>query len=147
MRWLSTIRRVGFAAALAALAAGCGSSGSVVVDKDDPMGMSSLTELGEAYRFYTLKNKRPPQKATEIDELEMMSPNGVIAARQGDVVVEWGVNLTDVESSEPGAVKSDQVLAYQKQAPEEGGYVLLLDRTVKKMSAEEFKAAPKASSK
>jgi hypothetical protein len=146
MRWLSAIRGAGFAAALAALAAGCGSSGSVAVE-DDPVAVSSLTELGEAYRFYTLKNKRPPQKAAEIDELEMMSPSGVIAARQGDVVVEWGANLTDVESSEPGAVKSDQVLAYQKQAPEEGGYVLLLDRSVKKMSAEEFKAAPRASAK
>lgn len=53
----------------------------------------------------------------------------------------------DVESSEPGVVKSEEVLAYQKQVPEEGGYALLLDCMVKKASAEEFEAALKASAK
>ena len=36
-----------------------------------------------------------------------------------------------------------EVLAYENDAPNTGGYVLLTSGEVKKMSASEFKAAPK----
>ena len=54
-----------------------------------------------------------------------------------EIIVFYGVPLQD------GA--SDQVIAYEKQTPESGGRVLMQDgRTIKKMTADEFKAAPKA---
>jgi hypothetical protein len=37
------------------------------------------------------------------------------------------------------------VLAYEKNVPNEGGRVLLLNRTIKTMTPEEFKAATRAS--
>jgi hypothetical protein len=57
------------------------------------------------------------------------------AIRTGDVVYIWGAGYAD------GA---KQVVAYEKKAPTEGGYVLLQDGTVKKMTADEFKSAPQA---
>jgi hypothetical protein len=45
---------------------------------------------------------------------------------------------TDVEPSSP---PSDDVLAYWKTVPEMGGPVLMLDRRIRTMTAEEFKAA------
>ena len=40
--------------------------------------------------------------------------------------------------SDPSAI-----LAYEKDAPEKGGYVVLFDGTVKKVSVEEFASTPK----
>ena len=39
---------------------------------------------------------------------------------------------------------SHEVLAYEKKVPDSGGLVLMLDRTIKEMSREEFKAAKMA---
>jgi hypothetical protein len=63
--------------------------------------------------------------------------------KQGEIVVQWGAKLPDT-GEEPGKVSAPEILAYQKIAPEQGGYVLLLDRTIKKMTADQFKVAPKA---
>lgn len=61
------------------------------------------------------------------------------------VISSWrgGATLPDTKE-EPGQSTAPEILAYGKEVPESGGYVLLLDRTVKKMTAEEFRAAPKA---
>ena len=42
---------------------------------------------------------------------------------------------------EPSSPESDEVLAYWKTVPEKGGPVLMLDRRLRRMTAEEFKAA------
>ena len=42
---------------------------------------------------------------------------------------------------------SNKVVAYDKQAETAGGLVLLQDGTVKQMTADEFKAAPKGGKK
>jgi hypothetical protein len=55
-------------------------------------------------------------------------------------VVLWGTPL----KGEGQTGKDEEVLAYQKEVPAQGGYVLLSAGTVKKMSASEFQSAPKA---
>ncbi len=47
-------------------------------------------------------------------------------------------------SEGPGKGPDDVVLAYEKNVPTEGGLVLMLNRSVKKLTADEFKAARKA---
>lgn len=133
------------APALLGLAAGCGGGGPGA-GAENPMENIVLNDVGEAYRFHSLQKNKPPGKLADLVAFEQAGPNGVAAVKSGEIVVLWGATLTDL-SEEPGKVKSDQVLAYPKQAPEQGGSVLLLDRTVKKMTAEEFKAAPKAGKK
>jgi hypothetical protein len=59
------------------------------------------------------------------------------------VVLLYGALLADTKE-EPGDGSSSEVLAYQKDVPQSGGKVLMLDRTVKSMTAEEFKSAKKA---
>jgi hypothetical protein len=44
---------------------------------------------------------------------------------------------------DPGHAESSEFLAYQKDVPEQGGYVLLLSRTIKQLTADECKAAPR----
>ncbi len=45
----------------------------------------------------------------------------------------------------PQGEPADAVLAYRKTVPEQGGQVLMQDGwTIKSMTADEFKAAPKA---
>ena len=57
--------------------------------------------------------------------------------KSGQIIVFYGVPLQD------GA--SDQIIAYEKETPEKGGHVLMVDgKTVKKMTPDEFKSAKKA---
>ena len=56
------------------------------------------------------------------------------------VVLRYGAMLSDTKE-EPGQTPSDELLAYESQVPEKGGRVLMLDRTIKTMTPEEFKVA------
>ena len=126
-------------AALPLLAAGCGSSGDQPVSKDD-LAVIELGDAGEVYRLYTLEKGRPPGKTADLSPLDRVSPAGVQAIQSGRVVVRFGAKLPDTGET-PGTGPGDEVLAYEKQVPESGGRVLMLNRTVKAMTAEEFKAA------
>ena len=62
--------------------------------------------------------------------------------KSGDLIVHWGAPLS------PEDVTADAVLAYVKPVPEQGGNVLMQDcKTIKTMTAAEFKTAPKATSR
>ncbi len=121
---------------------GCG-SGSTPITSENPEDGIVLTEVGEAYRSYQLLKGRPPNSAKEATTMERNSPRGVVAIKDGNVIVNWGAKLPDT-GEEPSGVSAPEILAYQKKVPEQGGYVLLLDRSIKKMTADEFKAAKPA---
>jgi hypothetical protein len=126
----------------ALMLSGC-SGGNAPANDAEAKDSTSLSEVGEAYRSYTIAKKKPPQKLGDLLAAEAIGGNGVALAKSGDIVVQWGAVLPDT-NEEPGGTSSLEILAYGKAVPEQGGFVLLLDRTVKKMTAEEFKAAPKA---
>jgi hypothetical protein len=121
------------------LSAGCGSSGgggSFEVAPDNGERYV-LVELGEMLRNRMLDTKTPPRSQAEIARYENAGPSAFNKIQKGEIVVLWGSN--------PQEGASDKVLAYEKQTPQSGGFVLMQDgTTVKKMTAEEFKAAPKA---
>src|SRR5205823_3309087 len=133
---------------MAAWLCGCGGGQATLgpAEAAEAKQSSTLTDVAEAYRVYSITKNQPPKKAADMDTVAAIGGNGVPAVRAGEIVVQWGATLPDT-NEEPGKNPSPQVLAYWKQVPEQGGYVLMLDRTVKKMTAEEFKAAPKAGAK
>ena len=136
-------RNLAWICCLGLAAVGCGGSSRPVTKED--MLETSLNDVGDIYRTYVVMNKKPPKTLGDLARLERMSPAGVVALRSGEVVVRFGANLPDTDI-EPGKSSSDEVLAYEKQVPEAGGKVLMLDRTIRQMTADEFKAAPKAGS-
>jgi hypothetical protein len=100
----------------------------------------ALSDVGELYRLYQQEKKKPPAKAADLTKMEMVAPSGAIAIKTGEVVVRLGATLPSIEEGPPSG-SSDEVLAYYKDVPQSGGQVLMLNRTVKTMTAEEFKAA------
>ena len=122
-------------------ATGCGPSNKPLTPDEE--GENTLVQVGEMYRSYQISAKKPPRKFSDLVSVRAVSGNGYEAVRTGGVVLRYEATLPDTKE-EPGDAVSDAVLAYQKQVPESGGKVLMLDRRVKTMTADEFKAAKKA---
>src|SRR5262245_31037702 len=85
----------------------------------------------------------PPSKLSDLDKRRSLFPKGYDAIKSGEVVVLWGAPM----QGEGQVGKNEAVAAYEKNVPTEGGFVLLSAGTVKRMTAEEFAAAPKAGKK
>jgi hypothetical protein len=128
--------------------AGCGGGPDVKPIAPDEQG---LRELAAEYRDFFRKNKRGPKGLNEIQGTDkgrgrgkgkrqgqgQDSPNAIQMIKSGELVVQWGAPLSPA---------GDAVLAYLKSVPDQGGSVLMADGdTIKTMTADEFKAAPKAS--
>jgi hypothetical protein len=125
---------------LAIVAAGCG-------DTNQPrsagqVGQQLLADVGDLCRHFQFMKNKAPRSLADLNTVRHMAGNGFEAIRVGKVVLLYGATLPDT-GEEPVEAGADQVLAYEKPVPESGGYVLMLNRVVKKMSAEEFKAAPR----
>jgi hypothetical protein len=80
---------------------------------------------------------RPPAKLADLDRYKSMYPRGYDAVKSESIVVLWGTPL----KGEGDVGKDEVVMAYHKDVPTAGGYVLLSAGTVKKMTAAEFAAA------
>lgn len=125
--------------ALACASVGCGAASA---GKPQPVENLALQEVGDLYRLYEEVNKKPPTKPQDFAKFEQGMPLGYRQVKDGSVVVLWGAKLNDLAD---GANDSaDEVLAYEKKVPQEGGAVLMKNRTLRAMTADEFKAAPKA---
>jgi hypothetical protein len=124
--------------AVLALAAGCESSGGGGFEASPDNGdRYALTEVGEILRNRMLDTTQPPRSQDDIGRYENAGPTGFGRVKKGEIVVLWGTNPKD------GA--SDQILAYEKKTPLAGGFVLMQDGlTVKKLTPDEFRAAPKS---
>jgi hypothetical protein len=133
-------RRSILGGSLSLLFAGCsGAGGGGSSGPNSFADEPGLSELASLFRAFTKMNKRPPKNFNEIASLEQGYPTAIRKLRSGELVVQWGAPLSSQDNA------STTVLAYNKEVPEQGGNVLMQDgTTVQKMSAEEFKAAPKA---
>jgi hypothetical protein len=134
-------RNLAWICCLGLAAVGCDGSSRPVTTED--MQETSLNDVGNIYRAFVVARHRPPKTLKDLATMERMSPAGVVAVRSGKIVVRFGADLPDTDP-DPGKASSDQVLAYETQVPESGGKVLMLDRTIRAMTADEFKSAPKA---
>jgi hypothetical protein len=120
---------------LAGAAGGCGGSGAGPGNQPAPDNEQALKELGEVYKYLQYENRPAPRKAADLEEFEGSLPAALPKVRAGDIVVVWNAGY---------AASSNQVLAYEKDAPASGGKVLLRNGTVKAMTAAEFADASKA---
>jgi hypothetical protein len=120
----------------------CGCSKEDSAKKQEKIGAhTGLDEIGQMWRSFTEEKKRPPKKLADLQPYAPVYGSGVMALERDKCVVVWGADF----SKTPDASKT--ILAYEKEAPEKGGYVLMQDGTVKEMTAQEFQAAPKCKAK
>ena len=132
--------RLGFGAVGLALVlgVGCSSPTSIPPEQAELEVGTGLVEVGDLLRTYTEETGRAPSKAADLAKYQALYPRGVQAIQSGSVTVTWGVKVP------PAGTGGTEVVAYEKTTPAEGGGVLLMNGEVKRMSAEEFAAAPKA---
>lgn len=121
--------------------AGCSGPGGGTGEQAPQEGI--LQEVADLLRSGTQPNGRGPAKLTDLDRVQSMYSRGYQAIKSGAVVVIWGSGV----KGEGAAATGGEVVAYEKDAATNGGYVLLSSGQVKTMTAAEFQAAPKAGKK
>jgi hypothetical protein len=97
--------------------------------------------VADLLRAGTQPNGRGPASLTALAKFQSVYYRGYQAIKSGEVVVLWGYG---VKGEGEVAKGGGEVIAYEKDTPANGGYVLLSSGEVKQMSAAEFAAAPKA---
>lgn len=124
--------------ALLVITPGCGPA-LEVANSPEHYDIGMLDEVGQLYVSTTNAKKQPPSSLKDFARNRDLFLGGYEAVQKGEIIVFWGVKPTPGDASE-GA---EEILAYKSDVPEKGGPVLLKDLTVKKVTAEEFQAAPK----
>jgi hypothetical protein len=119
-------------------AVGCSGSGGKGVDQTAAQG--ALAEVADMLRATTQTNGKGPAKLSDLNTMQSMYARGYQAVKSGEVVIIWGHGVKAEGESATGG----EIVAYEKNAPTAGGYVLFTSGEVKEMTADEFKAAPKA---
>lgn len=114
-------------------------SGTTAPNEND-----ALAEVGGMIRNYSAEFGRGPAKQADLAKYQTEGPHGWKALTDGRVVVVWGATVAGEGNSGSGGTG---VVAFLKEVPESGGRVLLENGTSKEMTADEFKAAPKAGKK
>ncbi len=123
------------AVVLAAFMAGCGSKQEHQTDSPE---RRELDDLGQAYKLYLEANKRPPSRPAHLKPYTAGFASLTAALQENKYTVIWGAN------PDRAADPANTVLAYEKDAPANGGWVLMANGTVKHLDAPAFQAVPKA---
>ena len=122
--------------------AGCGSSPEAreLRSSGEAQGLAGL---GRMYRVASDELGRPPKTIEELRKAEARVPGGLSGIGVENVAIYFGAELPAAAGT-PGDGASETILAYDRMVPRQGGFVLMLDQSVRKMSAGEFKSAKKA---
>jgi len=126
--------------ALVGLLAGCGSSRPAAGEATEEA--TTLQEVNDLLHA-AASSGHPPAKLGDLDRHKALFPRAYEAVKSGKVVVLWGTP----PKGEGEVGKDEVVIAYDKEVPTNGGHVLLSAGTIKTMSADEFRAAPKGGKK
>jgi hypothetical protein len=121
------------------LVVGCSSRGPGHGEAGSP-AVIPLQEVADLLRSSASVANRPAARLADFDQFQSIYSKGYDAVKTGEVIVLWGATIKG--EGEKGG--DEAVAAYEKAAPTSGGYVLLTSGEVKKMTAAEFQAAPKA---
>jgi len=112
---------------------GCGDNKPVVGQK--PTTKNGLEELANTIRSIQDSQMKLPGSLAELTQYEPGLPAGYEMIKSGEIVYFWGAGIKSEGST---------IIAYEKSAPTEGGYVLLQDGSIKQVSSGEFSSASKA---
>jgi hypothetical protein len=121
---------------LAALLLGCGGSGGSSDNAAGPSASDKVSDVAAMLKEHSEATKKAPNSLADLTDAPASHPVGHAAVASGEFVVVW---KAPVSASGSGAV-----LAYHKDVPTAGGSVVMQDGSFKTMTADEFKAAPKA---
>lgn len=111
---------------------GCGGSKSGPVE--EPLRLA-LEDFAQFLKNLPTDNLPPPKDIAAFMPLEPMAPVAAEYLVNGELVYFWGANLAD---------GGDRVIAHQKDIAANGGWVLLENGKVVRMTPETFEQAPKA---
>lgn len=100
-----------------------------------PTAKQGLVDLADLLKGVAEQKKSPPARQADLEQYDAINLAATLAITRKEVVYVWGSGI---------AAGSQAVIAYEKDAPTAGGFVLLQDGTVKSMTAAEFATAPKA---
>ena len=116
--------------------AGCGGGKpGIAGDAADATMRSRLGEVHDlVFGYYKSHQQQAPKKLADLQALEKMSPAGFQAIKDQSIVLIYGV---------PPDTGSSAILAYVKDADKQGGLALLANGNVKRVSADDVKAAEK----
>jgi hypothetical protein len=101
------------------------------------VSMEELKQIGLIYQQFLLDGKGPAK--LEDLNLKRDAPKLHEAIEEKRLILYWNVSLNNAPEG-----TSNTVLGYSAEVPTKGGPVLMLDGTVKKMTADEFAKAAKA---
>jgi hypothetical protein len=120
---------------------GCSSSnnGAAVPGQEQTLVLQEVNDL----LHQAASGARPATKVADLSRLGHNFPRGYEAVKSGEIIVLWGSPM----QGEGQVGSNEAVVAYEKAVPKDGGLVLLSAGTVKKMTPDEFNAAPKAGKK
>ena len=118
---------------VAVAGAGCGSSTPTTSDKGPTAG-DALGDRAALLKDYQQAKGRAPASLAAMGGADVANPAASAALARKEIVYLWGHAITLGETG---------IIAHETAAPTAGGYVLLQDGTVKKVTAAEFAAAPK----
>jgi len=127
---------------LSAAIVGCVGSTNALPTADRAEEMN-LEQVAEMLREYQLNHGGPPKTLKQLRASPGGSLGGFELVDSGDIIVVLGAALPDTRE-QPGASPDQEILAYGKDVPTQGGPVLLLNRTIRTMTADEFQTAPQA---
>jgi hypothetical protein len=127
-------------AALAASLLLVGTTGARQIDQKKIA--NDLKQIGIAYHNYFDSFKKGPAKAADLFDFLDKNKRILDLLENKDIVFQYGVGILDMTDG-----TSNTVLAYEKDAPTKGGFVLYGDASVKRLTAEEFKKATLAKKK
>jgi hypothetical protein len=134
MRTSKVFARACAAAIVAAsVASGCGPSSA----GPESHAQLSIAQIGQLFHRYQKGQNSPPRGLDDLQPMQRILPAAFDSIKSRDVLVYWGVGISDAPEA------ASTVLAYHKDVPEKGGEVLMQDGTARKMTADEFQAAPK----
>jgi hypothetical protein len=118
-------------AVLALLASGCGQKDNS--DNITPQ-QSELSDIYGVYRNYMKSHQgQPPEKLSDFKSTRRLNNATLRLLEEGKYVVVWGVKDKD----------SNTVLAYEKDAPTNGGWAVMADGALKQLDASAFQNVPK----
>jgi hypothetical protein len=117
---------------------GCGGNESTQSSgQGGPTAEAALKDLVELLKSAEVEKKKVPTRLEELQPFEGIYLGACMGIQQKQITYIWGSKLSG----------GSAIIAHDSNAEKDGGFVLLQDGTVKKMTADEFKAAEKAKKK